>query len=227
MKNLFPVFFMHETGVENHYLQAALDGIQAMLQEAKVLNFIQIINYGVWRNDNYIQNNQLIPYQSLDWYIGMGRADSRRLDQLNASKILALMNLEAIRESVPHFDVCILRQDLNNGSNDNNFVVGVGSETVGTVVSTNRFGIVRGTKGQYEVFKTVVMHEFGHVLGLIVPARQRNIIQHGNLGPHCASRCIMRQGYNIVDFARYTQERLSTRRIICIDCSQELSRFFS
>jgi predicted Zn-dependent protease len=58
-----------------------------------------------------------------------------------------------------------------------------------------------------ECTKTVVMHELGHVLGLIPDGRKENI-QTGDTGTHCKNSCVMRGGLDgLGDWIEYTLNR--------------------
>ncbi len=61
---------------------------------------------------------------------------------------------------------------------------------------------------EIECTKTVVMHEFGHVLGLLPENRTEDIVKE-DTGTHCENSCVMRGGfYGLGDWIEYTLNRM-------------------
>ena len=107
-----------------------------------------------------------------------------------------------------------------------NYALGIGSENGFCVVSTARFLDENGYLKQEE-FKTVLMHEFGHVIGL-TPSNRKN--SEENLGTHCLDEsCIMQQRAN-GDFRDVTQMRMAMKENnlspICDDCIEAGNKYF-
>ena len=81
-----------------------------------------------------------------------------------------------------------------------------------------------------ENFKTVLMHEFGHVIGLTYEGRENSADIYGT---HCTDEdglCIMQQRVD-GNFSDITRARLALKREnlppICSDCIKAGNRFFA
>ena len=193
------------------------------------------------RNGNII----LEPYESTDWYIG--RAAQQSLSDERASgikikdgiiKVDGQISIDALyndlsndpyAKKIPQIQILLTKHDLYGTQRNGrllNFCLGVSEENAFSVISTARFIKPNGRFDQ-EGFKTVVMHEFGHAIGLTRRGRKNTYEQ---LGSHCADEnCIMQQQMN-GDFSEITRRRLIFKAHglppICPDCITEGEKFF-
>jgi predicted Zn-dependent protease len=215
---------MTEPGVPPSHSNAVLEGLAEILNLAHVGNDMQVKNFGVWRNHNWLSNNTLLDYQSVDWYIGYALDKSR--NQLHCGKLMEALVTEPWQEAEPHLDVLVLKSDLyDTGKNAVSWCFGYGIEGYMAISSVNRFQkwLPNDLALQVECFKTIVMHEVGHMLGL--PNSNRRDIED-NLGWHCINNnCIMRQGLNIQAWIRITEDRLRSDTPLCPHCQQDLRNY--
>ncbi|MBD3310943.1 MAG: hypothetical protein GF349_00400 [Candidatus Magasanikbacteria bacterium] len=225
VERIKPIYIMHQAGLDEQDLSSVLDGIRLVIQATKITpGLIQVKNWGVWRQEPYLDQYGLKPYHSVDWYLQRGQEESNRRNQLNADTIIRELYFEPWRKAQDHYDVFITDDDLYSGDDNNNFVIGVAQELTGTVVSTARFKGL-GSHIRHECIVTEIMHEFGHVLGLIPDSRTSSV--EYSLGPHCTNECVMRQGLSVPnDWIRFTEDRIRTRRPFCRECQGHLENWF-
>lgn len=219
-----PIYVMCEEGLQNFQIQAVLQAIQTVLQIALVSSKIQVINFGIWRNRDYRDGSLFRPYHSIDWYIQSARQASDRHGQLNGDQLIDNLRSEPWQNSKPHYDIVILHSDLYSGKDDNNFVIGLAAQGLGTVISINRFLRIDQTL-QIECIKTETIHEVAHVFGLIPD--ERNCCVEESLNKHCTNVCVMRQGLTVPnDWISMTYDRLRVGQPFCPFCLQDLQRYF-
>lgn len=214
-----PLYLMHQEGVSEEHLSAVLAGIREILQLAGATHLIPIHNFGVWRLRDYLDGRTLKPYQSIDWYLGHARQMGRR-NQLNADTMMVDLYEEPWQNQTAHYDVVVVNDDLWSGESDNNFVIGSAIRGIGTVVSVARFeGLPE------ECIETEVLHEMGHVFGLVPDERTTNVEE--SLGRHCTNRCSMRQGLRVPDdWIQFTDDRLQVGAF-CRQCQRDIKQFFA
>lgn len=224
MRNIKPIYVMFEEGVEDFQQHAVLSGIEEVLNLASVRQYFEMMNFGVWRQSPYQQGGQLLPWNSIDWYIQRGRKTSSRTGQLNGNSMIIDLTIEPWKEAQPHYDVVVLRSDMYSGDEKTSFVIGLASEGVGTIISVNRFQHLNQLL-QTECVTTEVMHELGHVFGIIPKNRSHSVSM--SLGKHCTEICVMRQGLQVPnDWIRMTKDRLRYGPY-CRFCHEGLQGSFS
>lgn len=219
MRNIRPIFLMHEEGIGT-LVDVVIFGVQTVLQFAGVGKEIDVNYFGVWRDSPIYYGKRLVPYKSIDWYIHTGR-QSARPSQLNVDVIMANLEQEPWQKTSPHYDVVILSNDIY--SEGTNFVIGLATYSIGTIISVHRF-MELDQKLRAECVKTEVMHELAHVFGVVPDERTNNIEE--SLGKHCTNTCVMRQGLQVPrDWIRMTQDRLRVGPF-CKDCASDLRNYF-
>ena len=209
---------MFEEDVSSIQQNLVLQGVAEILNLAKVGNSVQVKNFGIWRNTNWLTGNILNAYQSVDWYCGYSRNKER--NQLHCGKLYEAITTEPWQETQPHHDILILKSDLYD--NDVNWCFGyavLGQMAVSSVYRFEKW-LHNDYSMQRECFKTIIMHEVGHMLGLV--NENRTDIEY-NLGWHCTNNnCIMRQGLTINAWVQYTHERLNMGKSLCPHCQSDL-----
>ncbi|MDD4556614.1 MAG: hypothetical protein PHE89_04735 [Alphaproteobacteria bacterium] len=192
-----------------------------------------ITNLGAWKDENHQFTEKgkiyLAPYKSTEWHILNAKEQAKedgRDNQLNASTLFQTMQQDPTNKTFPQFTVLLTLDDLYP-SKDMNYCLGIGDEGIGCVVSVNRF-LDHNNNLNVKNFKTVLMHEFGHVIGLTEPDRKNTEELYGT---HCKNLlCIMQQradgNYNSI-----TESRLALKRNkippICDDCIESGNNFFA
>lgn len=214
---------MHESGVKEFQVVAAIAGIEEMLRLARVKMRINVRNLGAWRAaDGWHIGDYLIPHQSVDWYIEHGQKASKRKGKLNALAILDAFQTDLFWSARPHYRVLILQSSLY--SPKYGALVGLGRGGMGAVISLGSPGdAARDTLGE-EYIKTLVMHELGHSFGLLPDDRKKNVKR--GLGKHCADTCVMRPGSLVTGgWETVTRDRLRGSPL-CGQCLRDLRQFF-
>lgn len=207
-----PINIMYDEEIFPHQARAAFDGAREMMLLVDIK--IPIRNLGVWKQSSEA-------FGGIDWYISRAHQPHLRRDQLNANQILTDCLNEPWQRQEAHFELILLSFNLYSGETNNSFVLGLGCKGLGTVISTYMLGH-RDQKTEYEILKTVVMHELGHVFGLV--NEDRDDLDY-RLGPHCANKCIMRQGLTVPEWIGFTNDRLSGNPL-CPTCQKDFRKFF-
>lgn len=223
MRNIKPIYIVFQNGIPPGIAMAIYRAAYQLIYLAGVANRIEIRNFGFWRNPNWQKpNGELTPFSSVDWYIKRGKETSRNRIQLNADTIFSCLIVEPWQQSVPHYDLFVTKDDLY--SENTNFVLGIGSPGIGTVLSVNR--LLSLNSKREETIQTLVFHEFGHAFGLIPDSRNHNV--ENSLGRHCTVYgCTMRQGLSVTNWSQFTHERLQIGKIYCDHCEQDLKNWFN
>jgi predicted Zn-dependent protease len=186
-----PVHVTCEEGVSSLERRAAVDGIEETLEIADVAQHLApVYDFGI-----------LSPHKSVDSYLQEGREKSTRPNQLNAEEMLVQLREDG------QYNAILLNSDIYKPGS--NFLLGIGNENVGAIISSNRLQRLRlQEQDLYECFKTLTMHEIGHSFGLY----------------HCDDVCVMRYG-EPEDFIKYTNDRLNGKAF-CEDCTGKLKEHF-
>lgn len=218
-----PIYIMFQVGLPTDVINAACHGIAEMLTIANLSGKVK--NFGVWRSSNWLTGNTLNAYESVDWYCSYALDENR--NQLHCGKLMEALVAEPWQQNEPHLDIVILKDDLfDTGNNACNWCLGYGVRGYMAISSFNRIQNVSNNRRiQLECFKTIVMHEVGHMLGLVNENRT-DIVD--NLGWHCTNnKCIMRQGLRVYDWVQYTFERQQSSSPLCLHCQQDLRNYVS
>ena len=219
-----PIVVTFEDGVSNIHRNIVIHSIISILQYAQVDQKIRIIDAGVWRHtDGHMHENGFyVPYWSVDWYIAKGFQASRNRDQAHVREIFLQLWQEPWQEQMSHYDVMILNSDIyDEGCN---FVIGSAIKGFGTVISINRFlNLAEPLRSQ--CIESEVIHEVGHVFGLVPETRTTNVTE--SLGKHCTCRCIMRQGLAVPrDWIQFSRDRITSGQPFCPQCLIDLRNYF-
>lgn len=226
------IYITYEKGLEAlaPHIHEALTDLMGAFPAYK--DSYPITNLGNWSNPNKPIGT---PYESIDWYIARakyraaqeGRWQTRR--QISIDSLYDDLTNDPYRQKIPQLSVLIVKEDLYGTLADGqklNFCLGVSKEDAFSIISTARFVDPQGVL-DVEGFKTVVMHEFGHVLALTKPGR---VHSEEALGSHCTNDgCLMQQNMN-GDFSYQTQVRLWRKAHnlppVCRDCVAEGENYF-
>jgi hypothetical protein len=87
--------------------------------------------------------------------------------------------------------------------------------TWGSLISTHWLRAESGAQRERLLFRLVV-HELGHVLGLVPEDREQTEQRYGT---HCVNDCVMRQGESVQDFLRFIKEAEGSKSMFCELCS--------
>ena len=246
MPTIRNIFLLYEQGLEplKPHISAAVDEMMDCFPEHKADYPITML--GTWRSDKYAYTNQrgnivLRPYESVDWYIENARLAAvhegrwQTRGQISATQLCQDLIDDPYRAQIPQWSVLITKHDLYGHIPDQfgrlrklNYCLGISQENKFSIISTARF-LNADNSLNIEGFKTVVMHEFGHLIGLTYEGRANT---NEELGSHCINDgCIMQQRMD-GDYSFLTRFRLEAKRRynlppICGDCIDAGNRFFA
>ena len=218
-----PIYIMLEHGISDAQKQIVMQAINEMLSLANMKDRIEVKDFGVWRNNIWMAGNKLIPYQSVDWYVSEAYDQSKK--QIYGNSIVMNLLNEPWQKGQPHYDILILKRDLY--FNGYNFALGYAATDKLAISSVFRIEqwLPYDKYMHSEVFKTIVMHEIGHMFGL-VNSRRPDVEE--NHGLHCKQPlCIMRQGTSLEPWIKYTNERLGSGKPLCPNCLHDLYNYFA
>lgn len=235
-----PIYITYQEGLEAlapHIASAVGEVMSCFPQEKGYDKLFPVQNLGNWKSDNYVgyDNGEpfLQPYESIDWYIARAKLKAVRQHrwaergQISIDQLYEDLSNDPHAERIPQLSLLITRYDLYGTQSNGqllNFCNGVTKEGKFAIISTARF--MNGNTLDLERFKTVVMHEFGHLIGLTPDNRENSYEQ---LGTHCANGDIMEQDMSGTGRAM-TQDRLRRKQMglkpICNDCIKAGCNFF-
>ena len=242
------IFVVTQGGLDPHYGQWAQEAVAEFMEMfPEYKGDYPVTNIGNWSSPNKIVSHMeymrapenrrslyipttdgrfLAPFESTDWAMAtakMSAINSGRPNQINASMLLSLMDIDPTVRQIPQLNVNLVKDDAFAGTPDNNFVYGLGHQDRGFVLSAHRLERQYGDNPEYlkEVVKTLVMHELGHVFSATFNGRH-NVSNHDGYGNHCdCPGCIMRTDSKAKS-NELTNDRLERKRRgeppLCPEC---------
>ena len=235
MSEVRNIFILCEEGLEAlaPHIKDALEEVMSYFPKHKDDYPIKIL--GNWKNKGYKRINEeghevLVPYESMDWYIARAKRCSKnegrfqKTGQISINQLCSDLISDPYTKTIPQWSVFVTKHDLY--ATGMNYCLGFSQENKFAIVSTARF-VDENNKLDLENFKTVLMHEFGHLIGL---TNKKRVHTQELLGAHCTNDgCIMQQRMN-GDYTDLTKARLKRRHLgkppICDDCIVEGHKFF-
>ncbi|HLC58347.1 MAG TPA: hypothetical protein VJI68_00650 [Candidatus Nanoarchaeia archaeon] len=205
------ICLMHQDEVKSLEVKAVLEGVSELVRLAKV---------------NGVDFTRLpINSKGIEEYIKHAKSTSRNDSQLNADTIGLDMIEDPSRNPTKggkdHYKILIVNGDIYSGNA--NFLIGSAREGIGATVSTYRLQGL-SERAKYECLKTIAIHEFGHVFGLIPESRTDDVEEI--FGKHCTNVCVMRQGLDVPhDWIKITSDRL-VNGTLCNTCETDLQNYF-
>ena len=229
------IFIVSQEGLNPEVNVVAVEAIQELLTYfPHYKKDYPITDLGPWKSAEYTYVEDdgrtcYIPYASTQWHIEKARQKAQEEGhnhQLKVDTLFETIKTDPTNIKYPQFTILLTKDDLY-AETAPGFCLGMGDKGIGCVMSAYRFlnnsGNFDGLLGR-ENFKTVLMHEFGHVIGLTYDGRKNSV---DNLGAHCAcSRCIMQQRPD-GNFTDVTLARLEENSPICDDCIEAGEEFFA
>ena len=209
------------------YAKKAIEDVMNCFPDYKDRFPIKIV--GNWKSGNYrtYENGKfnLTPYESIDWYIEQAKKKAieegrwEPTKQINVDEMCHCLLLDPYFRKIPQFGIYLTKYDLYS-SNASNYCLGQTVPGRYSIISTNRFW--NETKFDVDNFKTVIQHEFGHIL-LFTNGDRPNVKEV--LGPHCTvPYCIMQQRMN-GDMSDITKRRIARKLKgfppMCPDCAKQ------
>ena len=208
---------------------AIVDAIKEVLTVGKCRRPLPISDFGRFRDRQWRdENNELRPYQSVDWYV-CEALDEDRL-QVDADLILKELADEPYREADQlgdHYDLFVMEEDMFDARGPHaasgvDYVVGRAQPMKAAVVSTYRLDHIWGMP--YSYLKTEVVRQLCFMFGVPSAEREDVVVESG--GPRCGNVCVLRPAHEApADWERLTEDRLAGGPL-CKPCEQELRAFF-
>jgi len=208
---------------------AIVDAIKEVLTVGKCKMPLPISDFGRYRDANWRnENNELVPYQSVDWYV-YDAMDGDRM-QVDVQQVLhSFADAPWRRENAlgDHYDLCVMDEDLFDPDSaalgrDADYVVGRAQPLTAAVISTYRLEHIWGMP--YSYLKTEVMRQLCFMFGVPDPARED--VEATGDACYCTNTCILRPAFVAPDdWEKLTEERLAAGPL-CEHCTDDLRRFF-
>jgi hypothetical protein len=208
---------------------SVIDAIKEILSLGGHVSQFPVRDFGNYRSPQWRdENNQLVPWQSVDWYV-YDALDEERM-QVDASQILHTLSTEPWRDKRllgDHYDLLILEEDMYAPSEENgkssSYCVGASKPFCAAVVSTHRVEHIWGLP--YSCIKTEIMRQLCFMFG--VPSRWRHDVEKGPDGiAYCKNKCILQRASKAPDdWERLSDDRLK-RGPLCEFCQADLHQFF-
>jgi hypothetical protein len=209
---------------------AVADGIKDLLSLGGAQAALSVRDYGHYRSPQWRdQNNNLVPWQSVDWYV-YDALDEERM-QVDCSRMLSNLAHEPWRDEKllgDHYDLYVIEEDMfdpeDGGKPPLPYVVGRCKPLVGGVISTNRITVM--SCPPYNLIKTEVMRQVCFMFG--IPSRTRPDVAVSKGGQaFCPNTCILRAASIAPDdWLLLTMDRLRCGPL-CPLCLEELRSFFA
>lgn len=206
-----------------------IDAIRDVLSIGHCTTELPVRDFGRFRSPHWRDDdNTLVPWQSVDWYI-YDSLDEDRM-QVNAPALLNNLANEPWRDARllgDHYDLFILEEDLYLPEEEGKgpgYCVGASKPFSSAVISLHRIEHIWGLP--YSCIKTEIMRQMCFMLG--VPSHLREDVHKGtDASAFCKNVCILRRAENAPeDWEKLTDDRLR-EGALCDSCRDDLQRFFS
>ena len=234
------IYITYEKGLDvlAPYIEEGISEVMdSFPSDKRYKEYFPITNLGDWKDSQYLsaQNGQLVyePYKSIEWYIQRAKQKAylqgrwQERGQISIDQLYEDLSNDPYAKKIPQLSILITKHDLYGTGPDGrllNFCNGVTKEGRFAIVSTARF-LDENNRLDIDRFQTVVMHEFGHLIGLTPDGRKNSYMQ---LGTHCKNGDIMKQDMTGTG-REMTENRLRRKRMglppICPDCIEAGCRF--
>ncbi|MBS3763417.1 MAG: hypothetical protein KGZ25_08965, partial [Planctomycetes bacterium] len=190
-------------------------------------------DYGQYRSPQWRdENDKLVPWQSVDWYIYDALNEERM--QVDSGRLLHDLSTEPWRDDRllgDHYDLFVMEEDMydsgdeERGETSPGYMVGAAKPFSAAVISVHRLEHIWGMP--YSCLKTEVMRQVCFMFG--VPSKWRDDVEKGRDGQHfCLNeKCILqRVSVAPTDWEEITEIRLE-EGALCDFCLSDLRQFFA
>ncbi len=228
MKKFKPINIMDNKGFWPEKA-SLLDAIKDILATGHCESRFPVKDFGRFRSPQWRdEENVLVPWQSVDWYI-YDSLDEDRM-QVNGASLLRNLANEPWRDERllgDHYDLFIIEEDLflpDKEGKGPGYCVGVCRPSFAAVVSSHRIEHIWGMP--YSVTKTEIMRQICFMLG--VPSHLRDDVSKGpDATAFCHNTCILREARDAPEhWEKLTEDRLK-EGALCNSCMDDLRKFFS
>lgn len=180
--------------------------------------------FGTWIIPSLPRND---PYSGTHWYIDS--AYDQGLGQVVAPRFLDLVKREPWQTANPHFDIAILDRDLTDvpekrvADAQTEFVLASALPGTATVISVHRLRELPDETLRLAALKRLVIHNFGHVLGVPTEGRVEALEISGG-ERHCTNLCGMRHAGSVAELVEMVTEEASAGVLLCRECRRDVLR---
>lgn len=205
-----------------------VDAIKDILALGRCEDQFPVRDFGRFRSPQWRdEDNDLVPWQSVDWYI-YDSLDENRM-QVNATSLLRNLANEPWRDERllgDHYDLFVIEEDLylpDKETKGPGYCVGACRPFSAAVISSHRIEHIWGMP--YSTTKTEVMRQLCFMLG--IPSHLREDVAKGpDATAFCNNTCILREASKAPkDWERLTEDRLK-KGALCRSCVEDLRNFF-
>ncbi len=206
-----------------------VDAIKDVLSMGYCKKQFPVKDFGRFRSPQWRdEDDELVPWQSVDWYIYDALNEERM--QVNAAALLRSLSNEPWRDERllgEHYDIFVIEEDLflpEEEGHGPGYCVGACRAFSGAVISTHRIEHIWGMP--YSCTKTEIMRQFCFMLG--IPSHLRDDVTKGpDATAYCQNNCILRPAYNAPqDWEELTEDRLRYGAL-CNSCRDDLQKHFA
>ncbi len=208
--------FIHERDIPVEMIDATIRGIVEVMDVMGAMGNMPYRYDGHWQGGGHEQDGQLVPFRSVDWYIKSATEIRNGFPKVNAQSVLAYLRKRLEQAPESYMTVLLTKEPLGVTEQSINYVHALGQTGVGIVLSTHML-VYEHITVRAQLIKTIVMHELGHIFGLLTRAYDIT----DNNGVHCSNICIMRHAGTVVVWKSHTLDRLFLGSF-CEECRRDL-----
>ncbi len=214
---LRPIYVVREKAVKDKQMKYVKSAVKVFLKLCGLLGRVVVVESDLTDEAG----------RDIRSYLSEARIGKRRKKRIDGDRLHDLV-AEDLDSRFEHIDkrpqyIIILNRDLRFSSDDPLLIDGLAHGTHGVIVSVAR---TRSRTYSEKYFKMLVLHELGHMYGLISDARKASVTGR-KYGRHCANECIMQGGTSFPKIRRGLFGAVLDRAIIekfCPQCRRYLIR---
>jgi hypothetical protein len=217
-----PIIIIAGKDIPSDLLQAGICAVQNVLTIARVTLPIHTLSDKF--NAEHVEQTDWKTWGNPNWYINSAAPAGQdlKIASVSAEMMFNLYEISILRKICDPYFMCFTSLALAANGNVN--LLGWYRESVGSIISTTRLS--SKAAGVTDCFETIVMHNIGHVFGLI-PITRHHAAEE-NYGKHCTNICVMRQGFlEMKLWNQFTKDRLTSGNPFCKQCVENLNEYFA
>jgi len=160
------------------------------------------------------------PYTSFRWYWQSSLDASR--GQVSGPQLVNIIRQEPWQQAEPHFDVAILHLDLCDAAPEARgayrSVFAYAQPDLAAIISTHHLTSIASEELRLRCLRRLVIHNFGHVIGLPDGPRHPS----SERGGRCTPPCIMHEAYSQEELLEVVSRQEGEGLEFCALCKADL-----